>query len=141
MKYFIQVAILIATIWGSTPFLTKHILKNIHYKTLIMIETILTIMISSVFTYYNRSEIIDDFKNIDCTILCAMLVLTFCAFFVNILYYNIIKDHDPHLVTSITSIYPLIALFISYLFLKQDITYWKFLGIVLITSGIICIVK
>ena len=142
MKYFIEVAIFIAIIWGSTPFLTKYILNRIHYKSLIFIQSIITILISAGFCYYNRSEIIDDFKHgIDYSTVYAMILLAICVFFVNILFYMLIIDHETYLVSSITSIYPLITLFLSYLFLKEEITTIKILGIFLIVFGIMSIVK
>ena len=141
MHHYIEIAIFIAFIWGSTPFLTKHVLQNIHYKSLILFESILAFSVSMIFSYYNQSEIIEDFKNINLKTVVAILLLVIAVFCVNIMYYNLIRDHETYLISAITSIYPVIAFIISYLFLNEKITFLKALGVFLITGGVVCIVK
>jgi uncharacterized membrane protein len=141
MHHYIEIAIFIALIWGSTPFLTKHVLQNIHYKSLILCESILAFIVSMIFSYYNQSELIDDFKNIKPKTVLSILILVIAVFCVNIMYYNVLRDHETYLISAITSIYPLFAFILSYLFLNEKITFLKALGVFLITSGVICIVK
>jgi uncharacterized membrane protein len=141
MHHYIEIALFIAFIWGSTPFLTKHVLQNIHYKSLILCESILAFIISMIFSYYNKSELIEDFKNVKLKTVLSILILVIAVFCVNIMYYNVIRDHETYLISAITSIYPAIAFILSYLFLNEKITFLKALGVFLITSGIICIVK
>jgi uncharacterized membrane protein len=141
MKYFVATAIFIAIIWGTTPFLTKHVLRNIQYKSMIFVESLLAFIVSFLFCLYNKDEITEDLKNINCSTLCVIGLLTLTVFFINILYYNMIRDHETYIVSSITSIYPVIALALSYLFLKEEITSYKILGIFLVTTGILFIVK
>ena len=141
MHHYIEIAIFIAFIWGSTPFLTKHVLQNINYKSLVLFESILAFSVSMIFSYYNQSEIIEDFKNINLKTVVAILLLVIAVFCVNIMYYNLIRDHETYLISAITSIYPVIAFIISYLFLNEKITFLKALGVFLITSGVVCIVK
>jgi uncharacterized membrane protein len=141
MHHYIEIALFIAFIWGSTPFLTKHVLQNVDYKSLILCEAMFAFIISMIFSYYNRSEIIKDFKNVKLKTVFAILILVIAVFCVNIMYYNILRDHETYLISAITSIYPAIAFILSYLFLNEKITFLKALGVFLITSGIICIVK
>jgi uncharacterized membrane protein len=141
MKYFFGIAIMIAIVWGCTPFLVKRILQNIHYKTLIFIELFLTFTVSSLFCLYNRSEITNDVKNIDSFTLCVAAILVIAVLCVNILHYNVINEHETYLVASITSVYPIIALFLSCIFLNEKITIYKIFGVFLVVIGIICIIK
>lgn len=141
MNYFVQVALIVATIWGSIPFFTKHLLKNMSYKSIGVLQSLLSAIVGGVFCYYNLPEIADDFKHINYSTIWLLTLLSVMLFCANLFYYMVIRDHETYLVASITSIYPLIALVISYLFLNENITYLKFLGIVLVASGIICIAK
>lgn len=140
MQHYIEIAILIACIWGSTPFLTKHILENIHYKSLIFIESMIAFTVTIIYSYYNQTEIRKDFKNIKSGTVYGILLLVVAVLCVNIMYYNLLRDHETYIITAITSIYPVIAFSISYLFLNEKITFLKALGVFLITSGVICIV-
>jgi uncharacterized membrane protein len=141
MHHYIEIALFIAFIWGSTPFLTKHVLQNVDYKSLILFESMFAFIISMIFSYYNRSEIIEDFKNVKLKTVFSILILVIAVFCVNIMYYNVLRDHETYLISAITSIYPAIAFILSYLFLNEKITFLKALGVFLITSGIMCIVK
>lgn len=139
MQHYIEIAVFIAFIWGSTPFLTKHILQNIDYKSLILFESILAFSISMMYSYYNKTDIMKDIKRVKLKTLFAVLLLVTTVFCVNIMYYNVIRDHETYVISAITSIYPVVAFILSYLFLKEQITFLKALGVFLVTAGIICI--
>lgn len=134
-------AFFIAIIWGIVPFFTKYVLHKIHYKSLILIESILVFSISMFFCCCNKKEIMDDFVNIDALSVFAILLVGLSVFSANILYYSIIKDHETYLISAITSTSPLIVLFISYYFLHEKMNFLKILGVFFIVSGIFCITR
>lgn len=140
MHHYVEISIFIAFIWGSLPFLTKHILQNIHYKSLILFESILAFTLTIMYSYYNQTEIMQDLKEMKLKTALAVFILVATVFCVNIMYYNLIRDHETYMISAITSVYPVIALIISYLFLKEKITFLKGLGVFLVTTGIICII-
>jgi uncharacterized membrane protein len=136
MENYLFFAILIATIWGIVPFFTRYVLRKIHYKSLILIESILAFSISMVFCCCHRNDIINDFGNIDVLCVFAIVLIGLSVFSANILYYSIIKDHETYLISAITSMSPLIVLFISYFFLKENMNFSKIVGVFLIVSGV-----
>lgn len=141
MENYLLISLLIAIIWGVVPFFTKYVLHRIHYKSLILIESILAFLIAMTFCCCNTDDIVDDFKNVDGLSIVAIILIGLSVFSANILYYSIIKDHETYLISTIISTSPLIVLFISYFFLKERMNWLKILGVFLIVGGIFCITR
>lgn len=141
MENYLLVACVIAIIWGVVPFFTKYVLHRIHYKSLILIESILAFLIAMTFCGCHRNDIMDDFKNVDTLSIIAIILIGLSVFSANILYYSIIKDHETYMISAITSLSPLIVLIISYFFLRERMNWLKILGVFLIVGGIFCITR
>jgi len=141
MENYLFISLVIAVIWGIIPFFTKYVLHKIHYKSLILIESILAFLIAMTYCCCNHDEIRSDMKNVDLFSIFAMVFIGFAIFSANIMYYSIIKDHPTYLITAITSISPLIAFAISYMFLREKITWCKALGVFLVVGGVFFITR
>jgi hypothetical protein len=138
---YLFLAFIISIIWGTVPFFTKYVLNKIHYKTLILLESILAFCIAMIFCCCNKSEITSDFQNIDALCLLAIILIGLSVFNANIFYYTIIKDHETYLINAITSTSPLIVLFISYFFLHEKMDLMKIIGVFSIVFGVFCLTR
>jgi len=85
MENYLLVAFLIAIIWGVVPFFTKYVLHRIHYKSLILIESILAFLIAMTFCGCHRNDIMDDFKNVDTLSVIAIILIGLSVFSANII--------------------------------------------------------
>jgi drug/metabolite transporter (DMT)-like permease len=61
------------------------------------------------------------------------------SFIPNIIYYNLINDHDSYVVTALVNSAPVFTVGLSYLLLKENITKYGMLGVVLIIVGVFCL--
>ena len=61
------------------------------------------------------------------------------AFFGNILYFNILKNHDSSIISALIYSCPMFTLIVAYLFFKERINTIGIFGILFIVLGIICI--
>jgi transporter family protein len=132
------IAFIIAIIWGIIPIIHKLLLNDISYHTIIIFSAITFFIASLIYSYIYYKDIYNDINKqnnkIIYIILCAFLGL----FLANILYYNALKHtHNVSIVTTITALYPLITLLLSYFILYEKISIINFIGIILIMIGII----
>lgn len=135
-------AFIIAIIWGITPVIYKIILNDLSYHT-VLIFSALTFFIASIFyTFIYYKEISSDIKIYPHKLLYIALYAFIGLFIANILYYYTIKHNDNiAIITTITALYPLITLILSYYILYEDISVHNIIGILLIIIGIVFLIK
>ena len=135
-------AFIVAIIWGITPIIYKSILNDLSYHT-ILIFSALTFFISSIFyTFIYYKEISLDIKLYPHKLIYIALYAFIGLFISNILYHYAIKHTDNiAIIITITSIYPLITLILSYYILYEDISAHNIIGILLIIIGIVFLIK
>jgi transporter family protein len=135
-------AFIVAIIWGITPIIYKSILNDLSYHT-VLIFSALTFFIASIFyTIIYYKEISNDIKIYPHKLLYIALYAFIGLFIANILYHYAIKHTDNiAIIITITSIYPLITLILSYYILYEDISAHNIIGILLIIIGIVFLIK
>lgn len=132
------IAFIIAIIWGINPIIHKLLLNDISYHTIIIFSGITFFIASLIYSYIYYKDIYKDINKennkIIYIIICAFLGL----FLANILYYNALKyTNNVSIITTITALYPLVTLLLSYFILYEKISIINFIGIILIMIGII----
>ena len=135
-------AFIVAIIWGITPIIYKSILNDLSYHT-ILIFSALTFFIASIFyTFIYYKEISLDIKLYPHKLIYITLYAFIGLFISNILYHYAIKHtNNIAIIITITSIYPLITLILSYYILYEDISAHNIIGILLIIIGIVFLIK
>jgi len=135
-------AFIVAIIWGITPIIYKSILNDLSYHT-ILIFSALTFFIASIFyTFIYYKEISLDIKLYPHKLIYITLYAFIGLFISNILYHYAIKHtNNIAIIITITSIYPLITLILSYYILYEDISVRNIIGILLIIIGIVFLIK
>jgi drug/metabolite transporter (DMT)-like permease len=61
------------------------------------------------------------------------------AFLANLLYYNVLRDHESYIVSALIFSSPVFTLLLAYLFLNEKITLMGALGVFFIILGVICV--
>jgi len=132
------IAFIIAIIWGIIPIIHKLLLNDISYHTIIIFSAITFFIASLIYSYIYYKDIYNDINKQNNKI----IYIIFCAFLglflANILYYNALKHtNNVSIITTITALYPLVTLLLSYFILYEKISIINFIGIILIMIGII----
>ena len=135
-------AFIVAIIWGISPIIYKSILNDLSYHT-VLIFSALTFFIASIFyTFIYYKEISLDIKLYPHKLIYIALYAFIGLFIANILYHYAIKHNDNiAIITTITALYPLITLVLSYYILYEDISAHNIIGILLIIIGIVFLIK
>ena len=61
------------------------------------------------------------------------------SFIPNILYFYLLKEHDSYVVSALVNSAPVFTVLISYFLLKEKLTKYGIIGIILIVGGIVCL--
>lgn len=139
----ILLAFLIAIIWGISPVLLKILMMNINIPIyiLIFIQSLIFFICSIIYIFiYKTNEIYQNLNDIKSYIPILILISFFTTYIANILYIYIIKSNiNINLMILIISLFPIITIIFSYIFLKQKITINFIFGILFIFIGFLLI--
>jgi len=139
-EYYIFLALFIGFLGGLSPVIHKTLLHKYNQVTIIVLSSFLYASCSLFYGIYYREVIINDLHKIttnDFLIIAFTAIIT--AFFANILYYNVLKKHDSHIISALIYSSPIFTLILAYLFLHEKIHFFGGLGIFLILFGVISI--
>ncbi len=132
-------ALVTALLWGIAPVLEKAGLRgNIDPLVAVVIRS-LTISFVGLLTMLMLNRL-PQFSQI--SIKNVMLILLgglIAGFFAQWTYYHALKMGQASTVVPVAAIYPLVALFLSVLFLGESITWLRLVGVVLVVAGVILI--
>lgn len=128
---------MIAFFWALVPIFYKIILQDVPAQTIFFmyyITAFTIIMIILLFQYPNVNLQLDKFT-IKTFVLFVIIIFigSLCA---NYLYYNILQKNQVYLVTILTAISPIFTIVVAYLFLKESINNFAWIGIILIVIGL-----
>jgi uncharacterized membrane protein len=133
-----SLALLISFLWGLSPVLHKHVLTNIHPKTVLVVSSVIYMICTVVYFIVYRNIIVPDVRNLDRkSLLFIAITAILCGFFTNILYFHILKRYESHIVSALIYSSPVFTLLIAFFFLKEKITPIGFFGVVFIVMGVV----
>jgi len=90
-------------------------------------------------SFYNN-KLYSDIKSVNSYDIFLISTYTFFTIFLaNLLFLEVLKYNNTYEVAAIGGIYPFFTLLLAYLFLKEKITVFGILGVILVVLGVVCI--
>lgn len=133
-------SLIVSLFWGISPVFYKMIMSKVDTKLTFIINNIFFTLGVFVYTYYYWDQIKVDAQNISMRDTLAIGAIAIVLSFIpNIIYYNLINDHDSYIVSALVNSAPIFTVAVSYLLLKENITKYGMLGVVLIIIGVCCL--
>jgi len=126
-------ALLCSLLYGLWGFFGKLATKSLDYKTAFVYETIGAIL-TTVFIFANSKNL--SFEGNIAGIVFALLIGV-CGTAASVIFLRAIESGPVISVISITSLYPVITVFLSYFFLKEAITIPQIIALVLAIIAVI----
>jgi bacterial/archaeal transporter family protein len=126
-------ALICSLLYGLCGFFGKLATKSLDYKTAFVCETIGAIL-TTVFILANSKNL--SLEGNIAGILSALLIGV-CGTVASVIFLRSIESGPVISVISITSLYPLITVFLSYFFLKEPITIPQIIALVLAIVAVI----
>lgn len=133
-------SLIVSLFWGISPVFYKMIMSKVDTKLTFIINNLFFTLGVFVYTYYYWDQIKTDVQNIsirDTLTIGAIAIML--SFIPNVIYYNLINDHDSYVVSALVNSAPIFTVGLSYLLLKENITKYGILGVVLIIVGVCCL--
>jgi uncharacterized membrane protein len=134
------VALFVAFLWGLTPVIHKHVLQTLDPRLVMVIGSGLYFMVALLYGLYYRDAIAESLPNMTpATFLWIALASLLTGFIANLIYLYVLREEQSYIISALIFASPIFTLFVAALFLKEEITVQGFIGVVLITAGIVCL--
>ena len=133
MLYFYLILTII--FWGTAPIFDKIAIKSVDvYSGIFFRSLAITIIFCVLHIIYRGSSIIfiNDIRGVLFYVVSGILAGGFGAMF----YFNALKLGDASFVVPVAAVYPLVTALLSIIFLQEQITLQRILGIIFIIIGI-----
>ena len=133
-------SLIVSLFWGISPVFYKMMMNKVDTKLTFIINNLFFTLGVIGYTWYYWDQIKTDIKNISMRDTLAIGVIAILMSFIpNVIYYNLINDHDSYVVSALVNSAPIFTVGVSYLLLKENITKYGMLGVVLIIVGVCCL--
>lgn len=133
-------SLLVAFFWACITIIDKHILKTLKSHTVLFVGSIATILFAGIYCLYHKDSIVDDFNNLNFNLIFWICIATFLSVITaNILYLELLKEHNTAIVTAITYSAPVLVLLMSMVIFKEKLSLYSGIGILLVIVGTILV--
>lgn len=137
---YIFLGLLISFLWGIQPLIHKHLLNNYSSFTIIILTNVINTLLLLFIIPTNYDIFYTDlkkFNNMD--YFWIIIVTLFTIFITNLLYYDVLKNHDSSIISGIVGSSPIFTLLLASIFLKENIDFISKLGIIFVIIGVFLI--
>lgn len=107
-----------------------------------VVGSVLYSVLIAVYGLVNYNYIMEEVKKFNVKLTAATVGFVVLSMFLSIIiYYRLLEKYDVHKVAAITYLSPLFTMVIAAVFLKESVTIYSALGVILIVAGVLCISK
>lgn len=133
-------SMIVSLFWGISPVLYKMMMTKMNTKLTFIINNIFFALAVAVYTIYYWNDVKTDIKTTSLRdIISVGAISIILSFIPNIIYYNLLNQHDSYIVSALVSSAPIFTVGVSYFLLKENITNYSVLGVILIIIGVACL--
>jgi len=136
MRELIINGLIVSMVFGVSTIFQKLLLQELSNKEVMYIHNLIYFTAINIYFYSDLGSIHNRFLNLDfkqCTYFFFLSVV--CVLISSTLYYDLLNNHSPGIVSMIVSLNPLFTLAISYLIFQERLNTNQLLGVGLILSG------
>jgi len=127
-------------LWGISPVIQKHLLDKFDKRSLMLFYSSANVIFVTVLLSFYNNKLYSDIKSVNTYDILLISAYTFFTIFLaNLLFLEVLKYNNAHEAAAIEGIYPFFTLLLAYLFLKEKITVFGILGVILVVLGVVCI--
>jgi drug/metabolite transporter (DMT)-like permease len=136
----IALALLVAFFWGLHPLVQKSLVMALDTEVLIIIGGLFYFAAVIVFALFNWKSFSQNARKITVAHLATMCALSIITVFgANLIYVYILKKHEGYVISALIYSSPAFTLLLAYLFLRQEISTYGVVGVLLIVAGVVCL--
>jgi drug/metabolite transporter (DMT)-like permease len=133
-------SLLTALFWGISPIALKQILHNVDTKLVFIINSFFYTCCIIIYTIYYWNHVREQSAKIKYSdIYKIALVSVILSFIPNLIYFYLLKNHNPSVVSALVNSAPIFTVAISFYIMKENINFIELIGIIFISLGIVLI--
>ena len=133
-------SMIVSLFWGISPVLYKMMMTKMDTKITFIINNIFFALAVIGYTIYYWDDIKTDITTTSLRdIISVGAISIILSFIPNVIYYNLLNHHDSYIVSALVNSAPIFTVGISYLLLKENVTKYGILGVILIIIGVACL--
>jgi len=142
MHNYILLALISGFMWGMAPVIHKVLLVKYQPITIMLLNSFTYAISMMLIVFFNYKMFMKDMNKIKYEDI-LIIVLSSIGILVigNLIYYYVLREHDSSLVSALIYSSPVFTLILAYIFLKERLSMYGYLGIFSILLGIIFISK
>jgi uncharacterized membrane protein len=130
-------SLIVSLFWGVSPVFYKMMMSKVDTKLTFIINNLFFTLGVICYTWYYWDQLKSDIKSISIRDTLAIGTIAIVLSFIpNIIYYNLINNHDSYVVSALVNSAPIFTVGVSYLLLNENITKYGMLGVLLIICGV-----
>lgn len=127
-------------LWGLSPVIQKYLLQKFDKRSLMLFYASANIFFITLMLSFFNNKLYADIISLNMYDIFLISTYTFFTIFIaKLLFLEVLKYNNSHEVAAIEGIYPFFTLLLAYIFLKEKITAFGFMGVLFIVLGVICI--
>ena len=128
---------IVSLCWGLSPVLYKLLMNNVDIKVTFVINSLFFTLAVICYTIYYWNDIKSNLQTTSVSDICFLgLISVVLSFIPNIIYFNLLNQYDSYVVNALVSTSPFFTLGMAYLILRESITKYDILGVILIITGV-----
>lgn len=132
------IGLFVAFLWGTQAVVHKHVLKTVNPAVIMVLSTLFYLSCLLVFWFINSKTVNNGIKKLTpVNWLWIGIAAVFMGFLSNLIYYYILQKHDSYIISALIYSSPFFTFILAYLFLKEKVTLYSFVGIIFIVCGVI----
>jgi uncharacterized membrane protein len=142
MQNYILLALISGFMWGMAPVIHKVLLVKYQPITIMLVNSFTYAISMMLIVFFNYKMFMKDMNKIKYEDILIIILSSIGILVIgNLIYYYVLREHDSSLVSALIYSSPVFTLILAYIFLKERLSMYGYLGIFSILLGIIFISK
>jgi len=140
MEIYIVLALIVSFLWGTIPVIHKYLLTKYQPITIMLLSNVIYLSLLLITLIFYRKVFINDINKMSHNDIVIIVVASISGLYIAYnIYYYILKDHKSSIISALIYSSPIFTLIVAYLFLKERLSIYGYLGIFSILLGVIFI--
>ena len=142
MQHYILLALISALMWGIAPVIHKVLLVKYQPITIMLMNSFTYSICMMLIVFFNYKMFMKDMNKMKYDDAIVIMLSSIGILIVgNLIYYYVLREHNSSLVSALIYSSPVFTLILAYIFLKERLSMYGYLGIFSILLGIIFIAQ
>ena len=140
MEIYILLALIVSFLWGTVPVVHKYLLTKYQPITIMIMSNVVYLSLLLITVVFERKAFLTDIDKMSLNDSLIIVIASIFGLYIGYkLYYYVLKDNKTSIISALIYSSPVFTLIVAYIFLKERLSMYGYLGILSILLGVILI--